>query len=116
MKEIEVVVKMPLSHYYTIKDFAVTHSDQLIANGTPLPDYVRKIFGTEEKTGHWKKHDINGGEYYNCSRCACVAPFMEETVDKVLWKLSNYCPDCGAKMENGGEWKEVEECQMMEKN
>lgn len=103
MKEIEVVVKMPESQYYTIKDFAVTHSDQLIANGMPLPDWINKFLGTEEKTGHWIKHDIDGGGYYDCSRCACVAP-CTETADAFMWKLSKFCPDCGAKMENGGGW------------
>lgn len=56
-----------------------------------------------EKTGRWIKHDIDGGGYYDCSRCACVAP-CTETADAFMWKLSKFCPDCGAKMKNGGEW------------
>ena len=49
------------------------------------------------KTGHWIKHDTGHSIYYDCSRCSCIAP-CTETADKWLWKLSNYCPDCGAKM------------------
>lgn len=57
-------------------------------NGTPLPK------------GHWIKHNTpNNTYYYDCSLCGCVAP-CTETADSYLWKLSNFCPDCGAKMEN----------------
>ena len=42
----------------------------------------------------------NNNIYYDCSRCNCVAP-CTETTDSYLWKLSNYCPDCGTKMEGG---------------
>lgn len=48
--------------------------------------------------GHWIKHDTGHSIYYDCSLCACIAP-CTETADTLLWKLSNYCPDCGAKME-----------------
>ena len=51
------------------------------------------------KTGHWIRHDTKYGFYYDCSLCSCCAP-CTETADKTLWKLSNFCPDCGAKMES----------------
>lgn len=52
----------------------------------------------EPKKGHWIKHNtLNGAYYYDCSLCGCVAP-CTETADSYLWKLSNFCPDCGAKM------------------
>ena len=60
---------------------------QAIKNGTPLPK------------GHWIKHNTPNNTYYDCSLCGCVAP-CTETADSYLWKLSNFCPDCGAKMEN----------------
>lgn len=52
----------------------------------------------EPRKGHWIKHNTpNGTYYYDCSLCGCVAP-CTETADSYLWKLSNFCPDCGAKM------------------
>lgn len=51
------------------------------------------------KTGKWVKHDTGHSIYYDCSLCSCVAP-CTETADKILWKLSNYCPNCGAEMES----------------
>lgn len=59
---------------------------------------ILKYLKQVPKTGHWVKHDTSHGMYYyDCSRCGCVAP-CTETADSFLWKLSNYCPDCGAKM------------------
>jgi len=50
------------------------------------------------KTAHWVKHDTGHSTYYDCSLCGCAAP-CTETADSFIWKLSNFCPDCGAKME-----------------
>ena len=44
---------------------------------------------------------VDKGAYVECSKCACLAP-CTETADSFLWKLSNYCPDCGAKMDKEG--------------
>lgn len=52
----------------------------------------------QRKIGKWVKHDTGHSIYYDCSLCGCVAP-CTETADKILWKMANYCPDCGAKME-----------------
>ena len=51
-----------------------------------------------QKMGRWIKHDTGHSIYYDCSLCNCVAP-CTETADKILWKMTNYCPDCGAKMQ-----------------
>ena len=53
----------------------------------------------QQKIGKWIKHDTGHSIYYDCSLCSCIAP-CTETADSWLWKLSNYCPDCGAKMKN----------------
>jgi hypothetical protein len=61
---------------------------------------------SKRKTGKWIKHDTGHSIYYSCSLCSCVAPYTE-TEDKILWKLSNFCPDCGAKIGNG-RWEMTE--------
>lgn len=48
------------------------------------------------KIGHWIKHNTGHSIYYDCSRCGCAAP-CTETADGFIWKLSNFCPDCGAR-------------------
>ena len=60
----------------------------------------------KRKMGKWIKHDTGHSIYYSCSLCSCVAP-CTETEDKILWKLSNFCPDCGAKNGNG-RWEMAE--------
>ena len=40
--------------------------------------------------GRWK--DMCLGEYFMCSEC----DFLTD------WRLSNYCPNCGAKMDGDG--------------
>lgn len=52
----------------------------------------------QPKMGRWIKHDTGHSIYYDCSLCSCVAP-CTETANKILWKMANYCPDCGAKMQ-----------------
>lgn len=53
----------------------------------------------QQKTGYWIKHNTGHSIYYDCSLCGCVAP-CTEFADSFIWKLSAYCPDCGAKMKN----------------
>lgn len=61
----------------------------------------------EPKMGQWLRHDTGHSVYYDCSLCGCAAP-CTETADKILWKMANYCPDCGKRMENNGErWVEI---------
>ena len=56
------------------------------------------INNRDKKTGKWRKHTTDHSIYYTCSECFCVAP-NTEGADGVIWRLSKYCPDCGAKME-----------------
>lgn len=51
------------------------------------------------KMRYWIKHDTGHSIYYDCSVCGCVAP-CTRFGDGFIWKLSAYCPDCGAKMES----------------
>ena len=46
--------------------------------------------------GHWVKHE----KYYDCSECACIA-LRDQTAIEDLWKLTKFCPDCGADMRDG---------------
>lgn len=75
-------------------------------NGVETPVGYRKVVDFEviknmpsvtptRKKGKWIKHK----DYYDCSLCSCLAP-CTETADSFIWKLSNYCPDCGAEMNN----------------
>lgn len=46
----------------------------------------------ERKTGKW----ING----KCDQCGCHAPYWSMST---TYHKSNYCPECGVKMEEGGQ-------------
>ena len=50
-----------------------------------------------EKTSYWDKKE----NYVECNRCGCLAPTVEFATE-ISWKMSRYCPDCGARMTNGG--------------
>ena len=53
----------------------------------------------QSKTGQWvKKKGGNDNYYYECSKCGCLSPYTEYA-DSIIWKKSNYCPDCGSIME-----------------
>ena len=51
------------------------------------------------KKRKWIEHDTGHSIYFDCSLCGCLAP-CTETADEILWKMANYCPDCGSY--NGG--------------
>ena len=93
MADIELVIKIPEKAYESCKkEFKNLGENELIgeyeyaiANGTLLPK------------GHWVEHNTPNSTYYDCSLCGCVAP-CTEFADGFLWKLSNFCPDCGADM------------------
>lgn len=62
-----------------------------------VEDCLSPVNPQESKTGHWIEHNTPNTCYYDCSLCGCVAP-CTEFADSYLWKLSNFCPNCGAKM------------------
>lgn len=54
----------------------------------------------ERKKGKWIKNKEHG--YYECSNCKSIQPYdgiYEDNPDKVTYWTCDYCPNCGAKME-----------------
>lgn len=49
----------------------------------------------ERKNGHWKCEDYLLGTTHRCSRCGENYGMPH--------KIYNFCPNCGAKMENNGD-------------
>ena len=55
----------------------------------------------EPKTGHWiEKDGFDGDTYYDCSECGESFCLIDGTPTDNLY---NYCPNCGAKMEESEE-------------
>ena len=53
-------------------------------------DQYRKGYEDAQRTGKWLEHSDNWYQtMYRCSECG-----------KVVSNMSNYCPDCGARMES----------------
>ena len=52
----------------------------------------------KQSEGHWYKHDKrkHGDTCYYCSACEHMA-----LADCMCWALTDYCPNCGAKMKGG---------------
>ena len=67
-------------------------TDELIALFNKRIKSLPSVTPTRKK-GKWIKHE----DYYDCSLCGCLAP-CTETANSFIWKLSSYCPDCGAEM------------------
>ena len=87
----QIVIDIPKRVYNYIRKYEhIANSDV-----SDIKDAI--INGTQPKKGYWVKHDILNNTYYDCSLCGCVAP-CTEFADSFVWKLSNFCPDCGAYM------------------
>lgn len=54
----------------------------------------------EVRHGEWYRHDKkkHGDTCYYCSVCEKMA-----LADCMVWELTDYCPNCGAKMDGKGE-------------
>lgn len=100
-------------------DDVVNNLNRIIQNGEEKLDYARILTNSEaEKWDYWKALEEQGkltvqvhGQWdiltdeYDCEYMICTAcgeefyPVDEDTVDMTY----NYCPNCGAKMEEGDE-------------
>ena len=86
-----------------IEQLGIRNVDYLLPAEATLYKVVKRMLPVtpQQKIGHWIKHDTGHSIYYDCSLCGCLAPCIE-TADSFVWKLSKYCPDCGARMQEGG--------------
>ena len=88
--------------YYDILYFDPTDREYHIGFGSYYLEYVFKwlseefeivgdaFFNDAVEHGRWISHDYDMA--YSCSACGYITD----------WHLSNYCPDCGAKMDGDG--------------
>ena len=81
----------------TETDRALNHAFEIAAS------CVYNMPSAERKKGNWI--ETSSGNHWKCSRCNCRAGFWlneenscEWSMDMSEW-LSDYCPNCGAKME-----------------
>lgn len=83
MAEIELIIKIPEEDWKFLKEsdgcrWSRTIVESVI-NGTPKP-----------KTGWWiDTESLDGALWYACSECG-----------ETEFHATNYCPNCGAKMES----------------
>lgn len=61
---------------------------------------IEALSQPERKHGKWIKNKEHG--YYECSNCKSIQPYdgiYEDNPDKVTYWTCDYCPNCGAEME-----------------
>ena len=70
-------------------------------------DIINALPSVEPKTGKWKS--TTSGDHYKCSVCGYRAGYWfneenscEYSLDMSEW-LSDFCPNCGARMTKGGD-------------
>ena len=61
------------------------------------------------KHAEWKRINV---ALYECSNCKRVAPYYIEGELLLYWPELNYCPACGAKMNEDEEMSKVSEMEM----
>ena len=62
-----------------------------------IKEFLLSADVVEVKHGKWMKiTDDVFADRFECSECGKLPP-----IENFEWWLSNYCPTCGAKMENG---------------
>ena len=59
----------------------------------------KTVDAVEVVHGRWVLHQEDGYEWYECS--SCRAQPLNDNAERPV--LSDYCPDCGAKMDGGNE-------------
>jgi len=92
---ITLIMNLNLKHLFSFPSGISKKAFEDLLNGAQALPPATPI----RKKGKWIKHEDHHSVYYDCSLCGCLAP-CTETDDSFIWKLSNYCPDCGARMEN----------------
>lgn len=89
-----------LKKLMTAKDISFLHFSQRLAVGMA----IEALKQSEQKKGIWKKrvavHNING-ESRNAIVCSICGSgyFRYDTSENTESVMPNYCPNCGAKME-----------------
>ena len=83
------------------REEAIEHGkEQLEIFGGEHREFIElaiKALEQEPKTGHWiEKDGFDGDVYYDCSECGESFCLIDGTPTDNLY---NYCPNCGAKME-----------------
>lgn len=62
-------------------------------NSKGMPNFSTAV---EVPSGEWI--DTSSGEHYKCSICGCRALYYLYDRNKGFEWLSDFCPDCGARM------------------
>ena len=68
------------SNFITVGEIYAKKLINYIKKGAPLEQ--------EPKTGHWIEHEGNLIEFFECDQCHHTEEYA-----------TNYCPNCGAKMQ-----------------
>ena len=87
-------MQMPETEYIDVRIFR--DGTATLATGTK--PYYRELKAEPVRHGKWVEHvdDRWGASHYFCSECG-EKPLKEERTNRRC--LSNFCPNCGARME-----------------
>ena len=69
--------------------------------GTAL-ELAIKALEKEPKTGHWEKYGDSWENKFKCSECGKEQPKIL-CGERIIGHWSDYCPYCGARMEDGSD-------------
>ena len=72
-------------------------SDEWLAGQHYAMDAIKRLASVEPRRGKWIRKDLGG---WHCDQCGEQAPFW---CFSVAQNASNFCPNCGARMEMRGE-------------
>ena len=102
MEDIELVIKLPEEVYRAYEMDAtlsfINEDQKNIAKWHLINALLTgKSFIPQQKTGRWILVNRNGVNKYVCSECDNEPLLIGESYP--VFKLSDYCPYCGIKME-----------------
>lgn len=102
MDDIQMVIKLPEEVYRAYEmdpNLSFLNADQKnIAKWYLINALLTgKSFVPQQKIGHWILTNRNGVNKYVCSECDNEPLLIGESYS--IFKLSDYCPYCGVKME-----------------